>query len=460
MNSSSLHIVKSLIDAEKTLKSSKQPVGQKSIIRAYSCSIFEKTFKSEKDLYSKILDQSKTVQKAKMRLQTLLNFVSYEQYCNWSINKSLTRAFHLCSKSNLVKYLVGENVTRFIKQCEEIGLLKCIDNSYSTGNYSKQYVYNKQVEKLIKNLCKSLGIEQTKSPNSYYKETHERVERIRKKNPDLKFDFTDKTLIDKRYTDEEIIAGVYNTNPELKEFDKIVEYLNDNYCTGNRKIKFNIHITRSSSGNVIKIGIRSTSFFCNLKKLGCKERIIGNRYREDELEKIFPHGYFEYDFCSSIYRIAYFMKNKIWLSPDVDIYEKIFGDMTDEERQACKTFTMQVFFNRSSKQHFARTSRLFKEHNAKLENKNDVKLIMEQTRSMLESIIGEFCGSKIFYYESCIYMLLLFELCEAGYDIVQIYDGFYCNDRSFIEFINSNIECIANKFLCMREKYENCSIAA
>ena len=47
----------------------------------------------------------------------------------------------------------------------------------------------------------------------------------------------------------------------------------------------------------------------------------------------------------------------------------------------------------------------------------------------MTDIIGQPFDSEIFLHESCIYMQLVDELFKLGFDVIQVYDGFYVRNR-------------------------------
>lgn len=54
---------------------------------------------------------------------------------------------------------------------------------------------------------------------------------------------------------------------------------------------------------------------------------------------------------------------------------------------------------------------------------------------------GKLYGSDIFYVESCVYLMTLYDLVTSGHKVWQVYDCFYANgeeDQELFEFMISN----------------------
>ena len=71
----------------------------------------------------------------------------------------------------------------------------------------------------------------------------------------------------------------------------------------------------------------------------------------------------------------------------------------------------------------------------------------------MTDIIGQPFDSEIFLHESCIYMQLVDELFKLGFDVIQVYDGFYVRNRNdvnqeqFNDIVNDLLDSITLNYI-------------
>ena len=71
----------------------------------------------------------------------------------------------------------------------------------------------------------------------------------------------------------------------------------------------------------------------------------------------------------------------------------------------------------------------------------------------MTDIIGQPFDSEIFLHESCIYMQLVDELFKLGFDVIQVYDGFYVRNRDdvnqeqFNDIVNDLLDSITLNYI-------------
>ena len=71
----------------------------------------------------------------------------------------------------------------------------------------------------------------------------------------------------------------------------------------------------------------------------------------------------------------------------------------------------------------------------------------------MTDIIGQQFDSEIFLHESCIYMQLVDELFKLGFDVIQVYDGFYVRNRDdvnqeqFNDIVNDLLDSITLNYI-------------
>ena len=74
-------------------------------------------------------------------------------------------------------------------------------------------------------------------------------------------------------------------------------------------------------------------------------------------------------------------------------------------------------------------------------------------KSKMTDIIGQPFDSEIFLHESCIYMQLVDELFKLGFDVIQVYDGFYVRNRDdvnqeqFNDIVNDLLDTITLNYI-------------
>lgn len=201
--------------------------------------------------------------------------------------------------------------------------------------------------------------------------------------------------------------------------------------------KFEPSITRSKTGIITKIGIRSYNEVCGMPK---KNALYT---REDFFKELYgTKDVNEFDVKSSIYRVTYFLNTGEWLSNDVDFYQLMcpYTFDNDAERENYKSLCMRLYFGKSADDVYTKLI------NNVIEDSEKNRYFTEVLFDNMRQVIGQTYGSEIFLHESCIYMLLMNKLLNKGFLVTQVYDGFYCNDE--IEQICLEIlpEC-ANEYI-------------
>ena len=75
-------------------------------------------------------------------------------------------------------------------------------------------------------------------------------------------------------------------------------------------------------------------------------------------------------------------------------------------------------------------------------NRDDVCDTMAEFRNaIIKAEGGKLYGSDIFYVESCVYLMTLYDLVTSGHKVWQVYDCFYATgdeDQELFEFMISN----------------------
>jgi len=335
-------------------------------------------------------------------------------------------------------YKTQRNVFSAITLAERVDLLKCVDDTYQFGafdesyNKSKCYIMNKNVQDLIISLSSKYQIthkifkhNKTYNDNKdiIYNSIHLREYNI-KINSGLRLSIP-------FATDEQIIEHLNTIYPQLNDYAELANEINEKYYNNEKYalgIKFEPRVKRSKGGLITKISIRATNGICSLKDHD-NGKNTNKIWRKDMLKDYFDSSdYLTFDVKSSIYRITHFLNYNVWLDNDIDLYEEMYGKKFDnaEQRTKYKAFAMRLYFDKSIGtlwNHITQQANELKDDY----DKTLLQFELTKMRNKMVDNIGDTYDSEIFLHESCIYMDLAKELLDMGFDLVQVYDGFYVN---------------------------------
>ena len=317
-----------------------------------------------------------------------------------------------------------QTVSNVISLAVRVGLLYVAfeDASYTKG-LAKEYYYNKEMERVIKQLLAKYNIKCNRDITNL---TEHKTVNLNTSKYVIRF--SSKLRI-KDMTEEEALEYLNSTYNDLSYYQNLFDTMKSTYQKDRpeQQIKFVPTITRSKSGYITKIGIRATSAICNLKV-----HLNGNTeykgiLRDEYLDSIYGKGnWFENDVKSSVPRVAYLMKTGEWLDQSIDVYELIFKKFESaQERQVYKNFFMKLYFDREG-QLFNHNKQWITDSIAKF-GKGKCEKILKDAKKKVVAILGESLDSEIFYHESCIYGTFVNFLRSQGIEVVQIYDAFFSN---------------------------------
>ena len=381
--------------------------------------------------------------KWKTNLVMLGSFVDKYQYITG--RKELTPIALSSNSSDLLRMFKSQqNAYNFLKTAIDVDLLKCVNDKYRFSiweSYSKQYIYNKNVQKLIKDVIAKYSVNFIR-----YLGDHD----YSKYKPDPTFDFDKEKHYNIRFctglripvmTDEECITILHKKYPQLQKYMDQATVINEQYLPYNpeQRIKFMPNIGRGEKGYISSIGIRATSQICNMKAHDIQP---GEPSRHEYLCDYFnTDEYYEYDVKSSIYRISHLVNHGVWVDDDIDFYSEIYGKEfeTPESRDNFKLFCQRVYF-RSPRQIMSDLRDEIEQVASNEDEKSQLLQSIENLSYNLEYTLGSVSyRSEIFLHESCIYMDVYKALRDMGYNVVQVYDGFYC-DQDFTKDIKKLLE--------------------
>lgn len=349
------------------------------------------------------------------------------------------------------------NVSRMIQLAKKVDLLKVIKDKYQYNawdeedNHCKTYILNKKMQDLIVELCDKHSI----THKTYIKNFKSNQSNTKSRNlPDLS-EFNVKInsgdLKIPIATDEQMIEYIKKIYPQIEDYQKLADeinakhYSNDKYKFG---IKFRPKVTRNSGGLIKKISIRATNGICSYKARD-NGKHTNKIWRKDVLDEYFGvDNYMEYDVKSSIFRLTHFLNYKVWLDNSIDLYEVMYGQPfeNEEQRNQYKLFAMKLYFGKSIGKIYSDQFRLAKKEYT--EENIDIKTLeMEliNMRTKMHDIIGSSFDSEVFLHESCIYMQLVNELFKIGFDVIQVYDGFFLRKRDNVT--QDNLNAVINDLL-------------
>lgn len=366
---------------------------------------------------------------------------SLYQFCNIIKRRFVYESTELqisqCNDKYLKNYFTQQKLSDVIKEAIKFNIL--ILKSQSKINKCKVYIgVQKNMQEFIKK-CKENDI---KLP-IYDIDEQTNIDSLL--NTDLikfssKLNIKTNPKILNAYKESIVKNVLYKKYPELKEYQNLANEINFKYYKDcpELAIKFEPTIHFSSKSIITKIGIRYTCDFANYPKNELDDE--GIRYPINRSKYINDNDFkFEHDVKSSVPRVAYLLKNKEWLGESVDLYEIIWkefkllaGDNDDSvwneyTRDFIKTLFMEVYFSSSASQCRSNLIKKFKDNTGKDAPESDIKDIQLGYELLFQVINKMFyrCDSEIFYWESLLYMKVLKELLDNGYQVATCYDCFY-----------------------------------
>lgn len=221
------------------------------------------------------------------------------------------------------------------------------------------------------------------------------------------------------YDDETLKDAVYKKYPQIKEYQTLMNSINERYDWDNSAMKVWFEPNIKHIHSYTKFSIRYNSEFMNWPKETRKDWV--NQYFEE-------HGsreWIEYDVNASIFRVTYLLNYGSWLSYSGDLYEYWYGGKF-ESREARKQFKQLcniVYFTSSDEQAFRSYSNIYDVNDG---YKPECLKYISNLRNRMTETIGRFYDSEIFMHESCVYIGAIKELYEiAKLRAIPVYDCFY-----------------------------------
>ena len=153
----------------------------------------------------------------------------------------------------------------------------------------------------------------------------------------------------------------------------------------------------------------------------------------------------EHDINASVPRMTASLNAGHWIDEAEDMYELIFrvmepnGDFNDEVRKAIKKLHMRAYFDSGDKLTGHHTWLSMDQSGIDREDVCDTMKAFRE--AIIEAEGGKLYGSDIFYIESCVYLMTLYDLVTSGHRVWQVYDCFYATgaeDQELFDFMISS----------------------
>lgn len=161
----------------------------------------------------------------------------------------------------------------------------------------------------------------------------------------------------------------------------------------------------------------------------------------------------EKDIRSSVPRLTLSLNKGYWVDESVDIYELINNEFEPDKkftklrRNAIKDFHMSCYFDEGSDAVMGRN--VWRRIDREGANKDETYALMGKLReAVIKAEGGRLYGVEIFFIESCVYLMTLYDLLCSGIDTWLVYDAFYSKsfedqdkfEKMIINSVKSNFE--------------------
>lgn len=341
-----------------------------------------------------------------------------------------------CTSSYLLDIFKKPNpryASRLIEKCKRIGFLFEVKSTFRFGfinpnlNECKEYAYNKDVEYLVKRICKEEGIDIQKENynNNPIMDTFEELSDITDEEYSL-ISLRNSHLHIKKCNIEALRGVIWKKYYDLiKPRSQKIEEMNRTLPEV-QIIKFRPNL-KYGKRSLRRISIRATSPIVSSKVHKDENANFRGIYRDDYLMEYFGGlPYFEYDVCGSIFQVSHLLNYGEWCGDKrIDPYEIMFGRSFEynEARKAYKLFAMSLYFD-DLNMIYAHSLPDITMTDLKY-GKRKIKDAIANESEKMKRFAGESLYNEIFLHESLIYIDFVYELRKRGIKVVQIYDGFY-----------------------------------
>lgn len=363
---------------------------------------------------------------------------------------------HLATTNTMLLNMFGskKNVSRVLLRAQRVGYLAKTSNTYrfnARHNFSKEYAVNKHAENLLLEKAHELNLSLKRQNSSDAGETIGR--------DGIVSDIADKFRDSIKVVSKDIRIPACISDEDIcrildQRYAILLEGVNEKISRLNslspveRQIKFKWNIHRSKHF-ITKIGIRATSPIVSLKEHANENDSYTGKWRCEYLEE---NGFNvdEFDVHGSVSQVSHLLSTGQPISNKIDPYKKMFGDdLTDEERSWYKAIFMKLYFDRPNS--ILNHLRDKVETCLRKYGKTGLQPIVNNLVDDVYKFTGKSLDSEVFLHESLIYIDLVCELLDAGYQCVQIYDGFYFNRSVPLDLMERLLEKVSLRYY---DKYQ------
>lgn len=252
-------------------------------------------------------------------------------------------------------------------------------------------------------------------------------------------------------SDLEVLQGLHQSYPWLREYQDRVDRLNAALPPMFR-MSFTPKVKRGAAGRVSKVGIRCHSPFC---------QTLHGEFREAVLHDLGFNAVYSYDTKSSIYRITYLLNTGVWVDNSVDFYRLMLPRESYLSRDIYKSLAQRLYFCHSVREVFNAIRPRPLDPSGMVDRSTMAAAarlgVSKETEAAILARLGTYwtamrgivtpLRSEIFFHESCIYIDLLEALMARGYQVGQVYDGFYSSSPDITDACLSLLPAIAKRYL-------------
>lgn len=383
--------------------------------------------------------------KRKNKLSKVLAFIDSVKHKRFKSGCTVM-PISVTNKNNLAIWENEKGVSRAISYMIEIGLISIENDKYQFGAYyekdnkSKSYRYYKENEDKVKKYCEEHDIQMYIIKNKVYpmneiQSVHTDIDKAK-----VRFASRIKLIrpaeLSKAEFEKQLTLCLYENYPGLRFHIEKANEINEKYYKDypEFRIRFQPNFTWSGDGiYVSRIGIRATNSMTNMKK-----------EKRSEILKLYGFT-LKKDINASVPRMTLSLNTGSWVDETDDIYELIYHVMEPQgvfgykKRETIKKLHMRAYFESGDKLTGHHTWLSMNQDNIKRE---DVCEKMTEFRNaIIKAEGGKLYGSDIFYIESCVYLMTLYDLLSSGHKVWQVYDCFYstgAESKELFEYMISN----------------------
>lgn len=385
-------------------------------------------------------------QKKYATLSKILAFVELAQRLRTSEGCTVM-PISVTSACNLAIFGGEMGVSRAINKMIEIGILGEYDETYrfnapfpyDNENRSKRYKYYYDNEQKFLNYCERNGIEKY-MPVNKVKFTEEEIKIVESVSreyrefeiEDVRFSSNLKLVmpLGVKPADFEIFLlwCLHRNYPLFGFYQNKINELNEKYYKDYPQfaLRFEPKITwgkSKHSKSVVRISIRATNSY-------------DNKSKEERKNILAQYGMtLQRDIKSSVPRLTKSLNEGKWVDEPIDIYNLINHEFepeapfTEERREAIKALHMAIYFETHSDVNIGKN--IWYKMNKVGANRNEVYEVMKRLKeAIIKAEGGNLYKSEIFYIESCVYAMTVYDLLSAGHNVWLVYDAFYSDGKT------------------------------